>query len=160
MFRIAEYGQSVGVGPIGFTDKYIETVSSILASRFNKSSIRTEGRKLVLRGDISSFRGTSFTTVAIEYRFVGDFVAFEVDGWIEIGFRAWTGVAMAVGIQFAEAWFPLHAGALLAFSEVLRGLCIASSAWYLLSFPYFALLTRREILAAVKDACAALEKHD
>lgn len=122
--------------------------------------MQTEGRKLVLRGDISSIKGTAFTTATIEFRFVGDCIAFEVDGRIEPGNRAWIGLGLAIGLQFTEAWLPSQSGALLAHSEVLRWLCLAISLWYLTSFPYFAILIRRQILAAAKDACTELEKHE
>lgn len=159
MIRITGSGQTIGSGPIAFADLYLERTRDALAQLFRRRAMTCDGRKLRICGDLASPTGTAHTTAAIEFRFLGDCIVYDIEGRITPGLRTWGGLALALGLLIAEAWLLPRSAEIALASTVARWLGLAATAWYLATFVLFALRTRRRMLAAVRDVCAALEHH-
>jgi len=160
MIRITGSGQHIGSGPISFSYLYLERTRGALGQLFRPKAITLDTRKLQISGDLASLAGTAYTKATIEFRFFGDCIVYTVEGRIKPGRRTWAGFSLALGLLIAEAWlWPRYAEIVMAFT-IARWIGFAATAWYLGTFLYFAVATRRQVLGAIKCVCNALERHD
>lgn len=160
MIRITASAQHVGPGPIAVTDVYLERIREVLERLYRGHAITLDGRRLCISGDLLFPAGTAYTTATVEFRFLGDCIVYNVDGRIIPGHRAWAGFVLSLGLSIGEVLLWPRSVDIMIELTIAKWLGVAATGWYLTTFLYFAVVTRRQVVTAVQRVCKELERHD
>lgn len=154
--RFSVTDRASGCSGVAILDHYVEEAEHSLARYFQNDSVHRCGLRIIVHGDLASLRGTADTMATVQFRLDGEWIIYCIEGKISLGRRSWLGLAAALLLYFGENMrvlvFP-GSGVALPLSEAL---CLVTSTWYLISFPYFARLIRTTLCRELSDLCSSV----